>query len=709
MNENISRILQWNDDEMTRPLPPKSFRYLVTGGGTGGHVYPGLALADFIREREPESEFLYVGANGGAEERIVPARGYPLRTLPVRGLPAGRTLTRYAAVFLTLIRSLLQAVRIIFAYKPDVIIGTGGYASAPVLLAASVLRALRAWHGILAVHEQNIVPGRFNLWVHRRLDFMGVSFPETLRYFPGQKACVTGYPLRREMQRESLIDPAKREQDRSRLGIPAGARMLLCFGGSSGARNINRVLLEALPKLLARKDLYIFHATGFPQGTYDPEAEARQACAKIPDSGDLQQRYQRQSFYDHLDLYYRAADLVVSRSGAGSLWEIAASEKPAILVPKANLPGDHQVKNARFLERHGRVRVLYETRKPGRPPSRGEQESIDAAEFLRDVGSLLDATAPNGPKSQATIPLSRGAMRFYEVLLALRGASSAPRSAAPAPCAEAREPGRRQESSPGIEWLSDSQMVSFLENRRKAREALPEEDRRYVRSRVDQLLCSPRWERRNLGVKLAGLVRYRQELPFLLACISDRTPAPLLHRLLGGDFREVGFVRRNALQALWRFHEYSPEIRQALLRALQDPYFEVRSWAARAACLLSEFIGRDPELEGLLRENLRDRRFEVVVFSLEPLGKLSCDPGLISELLPLLEHRNWKIQEAALRCLTRLAERKVIALTEQIDRELQRIPMKGQDFLPQFPLEKTWESFLRRRPKGTEDAHEPNP
>jgi len=169
----------------------------------------------------------------------------------------------------------------------------------------------------------------------------------------------------------------------------------------------------------------------------------------------------------------------------------------------------------------------------------------------------------------------------------------------------------------------------------------------------------------------------------------------------------VGFIRRNALQALWRIRVYDPRVKQALILALRDPYFEVRSWAARAIVRLSDLVERDPELEYALRRNLCDPWFEVVVFSLEPLGEIATDPGVLGDILPLLEHHNWKVQEKAVQCITRLLERGIIQLERETEARMQGIPMKGLDFSPRFPLQKTWESFLKVR--SMEEGGMPGP
>lgn len=245
----------------------------------------------------------------------------------------------------------------------------------------------------------------------------------------------------------------------------------------------------------------------------------------------------------------------------------------------------------------------------------------------------------------------------------------------------------------GIEWLGTEELLLHVEEKWRRKEELSRSERAYLEYKTDQLLCSPRWQDRNVGVKLVGLIAYKKRLPTLLHAITDRTPVAWHRKLIGGDFQEVGFTRRNALQAVWRIHVYNPEVRGALLQALQDPYFEVRSWAARGIHRLAHFIGQDAELERLLKQNLKDRWFEVVVYSLRALGSITKDATILSDLVPLLAHKNWKVQQATVRCLMRLMQADVVRLPREAEEWMRKIPMKGQDFFPRFPLKQTWDDF----------------
>lgn len=680
---------------MGKRPPGREGRYLITGGGTAGHVYPGLALAEGIEGKEPGARFLFVGARKGAEERIVPASGYNLRTLAVRGIPARPGPFAWFQTLWRLGISLLQAARIILRFRPDGIIGTGGYASAPVLLAAVVLRSLGLWKGVLSLHEANIVPGRFNRWISGRVDFTGISFPETLRFFPQRNTFWTGYPLRKDLETSSERRRGEREEPKRRLGIPSTGRVLLVFGGSSGARSINRALFGALPRLLQDKNLYIFHATGRPQPTYDPAAEFREILPGLP-AETLEERYRQEEYLHHIERYYEAADLVVSRSGAGTIWELAAYGLPAVLVPKSNLPGDHQVKNAYFLARRGQARLLFETMPV--PPEAPGAEWVDPHALADAVFEALDrrseAEGPlNGGSGMGDLPTGKDP--FHALIRRFRERGKGRPTTAPSP--GAREPERPAEGGEGtgIEWLGVETLQAYVEGKWKHKQELSDQEKSYLKYKTAQLLTSPRWQDRNAGVKLIGLTACRERLPTLLHFVTDRTPVPWHGRLLGGDFRQVGFIRRNALQAIWRTHAYGADVRQALLTALSDPYYEVRSWAARAIDRLSPSIGEDEELVRLLRKNLKDPWFEVVVSSLRALARITRDPEILSDLVPLLTHKNWKVQQATVRCLMRLVQADVVRLPREAEQWVQRIPMKGLDFFPSFPLKQTWDDFQR--------------
>lgn len=342
-----------------------------------------MAIAEALRRRRPDVRLVFVGIRGRAEEAIVPKLGFELRFVPAAGMPALRDLPGQVRFAATLARGVRVARALLDELQPAAVVGTGGYASAPVLLAAvgAVFPRSRATRPATFVHEQNAVPGKLNRLVGRRVDRVGVTFPESLRFFPAGRALHTGYPLRTQ------IGGVDRVEARRRLGLAADAFVLLAFGGSLGARTINRGLAGALPTLLSEPDVVVLHGTGRYSGAdYDPAADTAAAVVRAGLSVERRDRYRPQEFLDPIGDYYAAADLVVCRAGAGTLAEVQGLGLPAIVIPKRGLPGDHQTANARSLEQSGAARVVLEH--PVDDPHGGRIDAIEPAELARLVLEL---------------------------------------------------------------------------------------------------------------------------------------------------------------------------------------------------------------------------------------------------------------------------------------------------------------------------------
>jgi murein biosynthesis integral membrane protein MurJ len=337
----------------------KKYRFLFTGGGTGGHVYPNIAIYEALKGKYPDAEFLYVGTRKGSEASIVPALSQPMEFVhvPSRGLPqrlkSPKTLFALAAIFLGAVKSFF----ILRRFKPDIIIGSGGYAAAPVLLAAALLKK-----GVF-IHEQNAVPGRLNLAVSRFATRIGVAFPSTASFFPPAKVVESGYPLRKAIHAQSGAGSSLGGdlQGREKFNIPPNSRVLFICSGSMGARTINRAAAEIIPRLLALPNLFVILSTG---KAYGKEYKAYDDTVKILERNgcppQVEGRLLVREYFDHIAEIYEISDLVVSRAGAGAIQEITAMGLPAILVPKIDLPADHQILNAREIEKIGGARVLYE-------------------------------------------------------------------------------------------------------------------------------------------------------------------------------------------------------------------------------------------------------------------------------------------------------------------------------------------------------------
>jgi len=312
----------------------EGLRIIIAGGGTGGHLFPGIALAETFREREPLSEVLFVGTRRGLEARVLGPLGYALRTLDVEGIK-GRGGLRALRAALKVPGSLGQAWVIIREFSPHLVIGVGGYASGPAVLAAVLM-------GIpTAVAEQNAVPGATNRILGKVVDRVFLSFPDREGTFPPRKVLVTGNPVRRSFLRAFDETPRRREGE---------VFTVLVFGGSQGARAINRAVTESLDHLGVLKGrLRFVHQTGEQDLAFVEEAYRRHGfeARVLP------------FIMDMADAFLEA-DLLVCRAGATTVAEITLAGKAAILIPFPHAVGDHQTKNASVLAAAGAAILIPE-------------------------------------------------------------------------------------------------------------------------------------------------------------------------------------------------------------------------------------------------------------------------------------------------------------------------------------------------------------
>lgn len=302
-------------------------RVILSGGGTGGHIFPAIAIADALKAMHPNAEILFVGAKGKMEMERVPKAGYPIEGLWISGLQRKLTL-RNLSFPLKLISSLWNAGRIIRRFQPDVAIGTGGYASAPLLRVA-------AGRGIpTLIQEQNAYAGLTNKWLAGHVDRICVAYPNMERYFPASKLLETGNPVR-ETQLTGDYDQAAARQH---FGLAPDQPVILITGGSLGARTLNDALGAATQALEAAPKVQVLWQCG---KLYEAEFSGS-ATAQLP-------QVQLTAFLDRMELAYAAADVVICRAGALTIAELCLLGKAAVLVPSPNVAEDHQTKNAQAL------------------------------------------------------------------------------------------------------------------------------------------------------------------------------------------------------------------------------------------------------------------------------------------------------------------------------------------------------------------------
>ncbi|HUQ62905.1 MAG TPA: undecaprenyldiphospho-muramoylpentapeptide beta-N-acetylglucosaminyltransferase [Acidimicrobiales bacterium] len=311
---------------------------LVAGGGTAGHVLPGIAIGKaLVAAGHDPSTIRFVGSTAGMEAALVPEAGFGVTLLPGKGIQRRLAIANLGAA-LGLAQASAQALRLVRRARPAVVVSLGGYASVPCAMAAAVLRVP------IVVHEQNAVPGAANRLVGRFARACAVSFPGT----DLPRAVLTGNPVRAEVL---AVDRQRdRSQARARLGIGDGRRLLAIFGGSLGAGRINGAVRDALPMWADRSDLAVHHIVG--------RREWPAVGSSVPSlpAGGLE--YEPVEYEARMDLVLAAADLVVCRAGATSIAELSALGAPSILVPLPGAPGDHQTANAQYLERAGGAVLL---------------------------------------------------------------------------------------------------------------------------------------------------------------------------------------------------------------------------------------------------------------------------------------------------------------------------------------------------------------
>ncbi len=303
-------------------------RVIVAGGGTGGHLFPGLAVAHEFIKRDPMTEILFVGAAQGIESRAVPAAGFPLETIPVRGLK-GRGLAGLAQALYGVPASIVRSLGILRRFRPDCVLGVGGYASGPLLLAAKMKRVRSA------VMESNLRPGLTNRILGRVVDRVFTAYEASARYFPGARVIECGSPVRWR-----TLPPVKKDEKFT----------VLIFGGSQGARRINQCAVEMLKSLQDLDGgLRIIHQTG--------AADLEWVKAAY---GALGLEVEVLPFIERMDEAYARADLVVCRAGAATIAELTVFGKPAILVPYPYAADDHQRLNAEALAMRGAAEMILD-------------------------------------------------------------------------------------------------------------------------------------------------------------------------------------------------------------------------------------------------------------------------------------------------------------------------------------------------------------
>lgn len=302
-------------------------RIMISGGGTGGHIFPALSIANEIKRRNPDAEILFIGAENRMEMEKVPAAGYRIIGLPVSGFDRKNILNNFG-VAAKLMKSIYLANNILRKFKPHIVIGVGGYVSGPVLKAAQKKRIPTL------IQEQNSYAGVTNKLLAKEVKAICVAYEGMESFFPEEKIILTGNPVRRNL----LLCPVSKEDARRAFGLDPDKKTVLVVGGSLGARTINESIAASAERII-NSDIQVVWQTG---KIYD---ESAKEILKGKEAANISQN----AFIANMDTAYKAADLVISRAGASSISELQILGKPSILIPSPNVAEDHQTKNAMAL------------------------------------------------------------------------------------------------------------------------------------------------------------------------------------------------------------------------------------------------------------------------------------------------------------------------------------------------------------------------
>ncbi len=585
---------------------------LLTGGGTGGHVYPILAIHRLLCEHFQVEQTLYLGSAGRAEEKIVPRAGIEIRYIasaPISGLSPWRLLPALGRNVL----GTLEALFALLLFRPNLVLASGGYVSAPVCFATFIANIFRRTP--LVVDEQNVMPGLMNKAASLFADVVMVSFKETAFWLWSNRCVYTGYPVREEFLKEWDSAEARRQ-----LGLPEDRFVILVYGGSLGSRSINRLMAATLARLAELpRPVLIIHSTGLGSPEYAAwddtlkvlEAACREGVTKqvTESSTELtlsggRVTYRLVPYLHGIAPTLAAADLVVCRAGAGTIAEITAMGKPAIVVPKRGLPGDHQEHNAINLAEQQGCEVLFERRGP------------DGLDYVLpdELWSIL-ARLVGDPEALANLGRRAGEAAFRrsgDEILATLGNVLAGESVLFMP--EIVVPKTVQME------LQVDRLVELL--RRQG-------DDSFYRSlysiKMEEALASADWQVVNRGIKLAGALR-RIDLV-----------GELLRRFDSGN----GFVRRNVLTAMRHMGCWHPEMGELVAKALADGYYEVRAGAFALASTYWQHLRDNRHVIERMAEVMGRRleRFEVRAQGLR------CLPSLV----PFAEYQRiaWRFRFAA--------------------------------------------------------------
>ncbi|MFO7810339.1 MAG: UDP-N-acetylglucosamine--N-acetylmuramyl-(pentapeptide) pyrophosphoryl-undecaprenol N-acetylglucosamine transferase, partial [Candidatus Delongbacteria bacterium] len=620
------------------------------GGGTGGHVYPTLAIAEQIKKNEPDAEFLYLGTKDHIEAKIVPAKGYKMKYIRSTGMPAKKVSLSMLKFMLSVLAGTLKSIFIVLSYKPDMIIGSGGFVSAPPIFAGHILRKLKLSKTKMFLHEANAEAGKLVKFAGPMCDGVGVSYRVSLKDFPTNGKYV-GYPVRAE-----FFDGSK-EKSRKKLDINPEKFVVFSVGGSQGARTINRALADSLKYLKEQKDLLIIHVTGHGSPGYNAELDTIKRLEKNGVSGDEYSFYKRMPYADPIKDYYFASDIVITRGG-GSLNEIAVCKKPSLIIPKANLSGDHQVMNALNMKNSGSAEIIYEE-----VMAEGEKlvikvEGIKIADALKDLLSDKKRLAEMSECANNSVLINANKEIYGFIRSIFEKKSFTSVSVEP------------KQHNPFAE------MTVFQIYSRLLKMSREEVDNNwhldYINYRASHFLISPCWNVQNTAVKIVGLTADRTKIPFLSVLLTTN---------------KIGFIRRNIMAAYKHIGTYNETVEKDIFRALQDKYWEVNVEGLKCIRYFRKDTSQNSKFKPYIINALRNGNHEVLINAINSYSIFVKDVKDLQVLQNYYYHNNCKVRETIISVLAELRDENQIS-ADQFVFQIGSVLQTTVSFEPQFSMKK---------------------
>jgi UDP-N-acetylglucosamine--N-acetylmuramyl-(pentapeptide) pyrophosphoryl-undecaprenol N-acetylglucosamine transferase len=623
-------------------------KYILTGGGTGGHVYPALAIAEQIKKNEPDAEFLYLGTKDHIEAKIVPAKGYKMKFIRSTGMPSGKFSFAMLNFVFSIMTGTLKSLFIILFYRPDMIIGSGGFVSAPPIFAGHLLRKLKLSKAKMFLHEANAEAGKLVKKAGPMCDGVGVSYAVALKLF-SRNGRFVGYPVRPEFFSGSKSD------SRKKLGLPEDKFIVFAVGGSQGARTINRAVVDSIRHLSDVKDIRIIHVTGRGNSEYNGYLDTIKRIEKNSLKESDLANYSKMEYADNIKDYYFASDLIITRGG-GTINEIAVCGTPSLIIPKANLSGDHQVMNALSMKESGASEIIYEevVVEDDRFIIKVEGEKLAGKirELYSDKEKLSKMSA--AAKKSVIAKANEEIYSFIKDIIAGKNIFN------------------NEETPVTKNRFADMSASQLLEAVSKmGKDGVSNcEYLDYIRYRASHYLISQVWEVRNTAVKISGITKDVSKIPFL-------------SRMLRND--KIGFVRRNIISAYLSIDNYNETVEKDILTALNDPYWEVRVEALKCVKHFEAETGINDKIAAMVKNILTTGNFEEVLYALQAYSVFVKSESDMSEFSQFYYTDNVLIREKVLAIMGCLKEKKIIS-GEYLNAEVGKMLLTTTGFEPSFRI-----------------------